>query len=204
MDDLEEKFDKSKNELTEKLEKHVKKRTLVNMLSTLSITAAIIPMFFLIIKLFGGDFTLEDSSQLYEDKLLQKIRLRDEVVKRQIDSMTLVANQFKIFVDSIDVKPNQDQVKLQKLQTQVHFQDIQIKNLNSIILENPEKAIAIPMLKLKMDNWDKQYEKDTKSIKEEIARVYDMNKWIIGLVFTMLVSLVALNISNLFTKSKKE
>ena len=38
---------------------------------------------------------------------------------------------------------------------------------------------------------------------DEIERVYDINKWIIGLVFGMLVSIIVLNISNLL-KIKKE
>lgn len=204
MDELQEKFDKSKAELKEKLEKHFRKRTFANSMSIVSITAALVPLFFLTVKFFGGDFTFEDSSQLKVEKLIQEIRSKNELLKRRTDSIFQENEQMKSLLDSAAFKPSQEQIKFLDLQNKVNSQEIQIAKLNSVILENPEKAVAIPMLKQKMDNWDKQYDKDTKSIKDEIARVYDMNKWIIGLVFTMLVSLVALNISNLYTKSKKE
>jgi len=80
----------------------------------------------------------------------------------------------------------------------------EVENLNNLILDSPEKAISVPLLKIEIENQKEQNEKDLKSIKEDISRVYDMNKWIIGLVFTMLVSIIVLNISNLFAKNKKE
>ncbi|MCP1994320.1 hypothetical protein [Flavobacterium sp. HSC-61S13] len=79
-----------------------------------------------------------------------------------------------------------------------------MENLNKIILDNPEKVLSIPLLKNEIQHLKDQNEKDGKVLKVEIARAYDTNKWIIGLVCTMLVSIIALNISNLLAKSKKD
>ena len=80
----------------------------------------------------------------------------------------------------------------------------QIENLNNIILEDPEKALTVPLLKVEIKNQKEQNDKELQSIKDDMTRIYDMNKWIIGLVFTMLVSLIALNLSNLYSKKQKE
>ena len=94
---------------------------------------------------------------------------------------------------SFNIDDNTQFAKLQK----------EVEILNNVILNSPEKAISIPLLKIEIENIQKQNDKEFNSIKNDVTRVYDMNKWIIGLVFTMLVSIIVLNISNLFAKNNK-
>jgi hypothetical protein len=91
---------------------------------------------------------------------------------------------------------NQMKHDINNLLTQLHA-------LNTVIMDNPEKALRLPMMKQQIDNLGNQSTATTLALKEDISRVYDMNKWIFGLVITMLVSLIALNVSNLLTRKQK-
>jgi tetrahydromethanopterin S-methyltransferase subunit G len=110
-----------------------------------------------------------------------------------------------IIINKDSLKQNNfENVALAQLKSQVTELNASVKNLEKVILDNPEKAISIPLLKQQLENQKDQNEKEFKYTKDEIARVYDINKWIIGLVFGMLVSIIVLNISNLLSKNKKE
>ena len=78
----------------------------------------------------------------------------------------------------------------------------QIKNsltrLEEVILENPSKALAVPLLQKDIDNLRESYKSDLRTTKEEISRIYDQNKWFIGLMFTMAIGLLGLAITNFF------
>ena len=78
-----------------------------------------------------------------------------------------------------------------------------VEKLEEIIIENPEKALSIPLLKQQFEYQKDYNEKENNQLRNEIARVYDINKWIIGLTFGMLASIITLGVSNI-SKKKKE
>jgi hypothetical protein len=126
-----------------------------------------------------------------------------ENLKSQIEKLKTELNESKKL--NIKLSKIQEDQSLTKNEN-IQFIKLQkdVETLNQAILNNPEKAISIPILKIEMENQKEQNEKEIKSIKDDITRVYDMSKWIIGLVFTMLVSIIVLNISNLFAKNNKK
>jgi len=133
----------------------------------------------------------KDNLTQYEDFKIQIEHLKSELN----ETKNLNIKLSKIQENQTAIKNENTQfVKLQK----------DVETLNQVILNSPEKAISIPILKMEMENQKEQNEKEIKSIKDDISRVYDMSKWIIGLVFTMLVSIIVLNISNLFAKNNKK
>jgi hypothetical protein len=146
----------------------------------------------------ASSFLIDDVINKPKDNLiidketnLEILRLKSELSKTNEINIKLLKEKEN---DSLDKFTNNEFKKLQQ----------DLENLNQVILDNPEKAISIPILKVEIENQKAQNEKELNSIKNDIARVYDMNKWIIGLVFTMLVSIVVLNISNLFAKNNKK
>jgi hypothetical protein len=72
----------------------------------------------------------------------------------------------------------------------------QVDKLDDAIGQSPEKALAIPMLKKDVDDLKDDYRRDTDNTQGEINRVYDQNKWFIGLMFTMALGLLGLAVSN--------
>ena len=145
---------------------------------------------------FVKNFSSDYSSDFTE-------KVSNSVLKNQIIVLKSELLKSKKIVDSLK-RSSKDNTKLSESNVALTDLKKEVENLNKVILDNPEKAISVPLLKIEIENQKEQNEKELKSLKDDIARVYDMNKWIIGLVFTMLVSIIVLNISNLFAKNKKE
>lgn len=74
--------------------------------------------------------------------------------------------------------------------------------LETAILQDPAKALEMPLLRKDFDHLKGSYEADSVSIKNEVARIYDLNKWFIGLMFSMALGIIGLAITN-FLKVKK-
>jgi FtsZ-binding cell division protein ZapB len=70
------------------------------------------------------------------------------------------------------------------------------------LLDSPEKALSVPLLRNDLENLKLGYKQDMDNMAKGIDRVYDQNKWFLGLMFTMAVGLIAIAISN-FVQSRK-
>lgn len=147
-------------------------------------------------------FHKDSDTQIYDvdNWRLQIERLQNELHQKdnQIHSLLIKIDSYN---DSI--APTQDNTNYISLCANIEETRQELDKLNKIIIDNPEKALSLPLLKMDIQNLKDDLIKNTSSQKEEIARVYDINKWIIGLVFSMIVSVIILNIGNLI-KSKKE
>jgi len=182
------------NEIKEKFEKDSQKKKISRWLNYLSILIATLGAAIITTYTFDNlnpNLTnkIENSAKIEElESKILKLNSALIISKKTIDSLKISK------VDSDKSNLNSEVLTLKR----------QIESLNKVILDNPEKAISVPLLKVEIQNQKDQNEKEIKSIKDDIARVYDINKWIIGLVFTMLVSIIILNISNLFAKNKKD
>ncbi len=65
-----------------------------------------------------------------------------------------------------------------------------IAKLNAAIQQSPDKALAVPLLRKDFDNMRDMYRHDLENTQSEISRVYDQNKWFIGLMFTMAIGII--------------
>ncbi|WP_372363847.1 hypothetical protein ACCQ07_05260 [Xanthomonas sp. NCPPB 3583] len=65
-----------------------------------------------------------------------------------------------------------------------------MQKLESTILENPEKALAIPLLRRDLDAARASNELQRMVFREEIDRLYGLLKWISGLLGTVLLGVV--------------
>ena len=77
-----------------------------------------------------------------------------------------------------------------------------IQGIETAILDNPTKAISIPLLRQELDTAKLTAQKEADSQTKQIDRIYDQNKWFIGLMFTMAVGLIGLAVSN-FLQARK-
>lgn len=78
--------------------------------------------------------------------------------------------------------------------------DGRISVIEQAVLDNPSRALQLPMLSQEMDNMKASYEKDLQTTRQEVDRLYDLNKWFIGLMFTMALGIVSMSISNFMKK----
>jgi hypothetical protein len=75
--------------------------------------------------------------------------------------------------------------------------------INNVILDNPEKALTIPLLKKELNDLRTNIDKNQDIINSDIARIYDLFKWVGGLIFTLILSLLGLAFSNVFFKKRE-
>jgi hypothetical protein len=199
-----ERLDEELNEEVENLE-HLKRKAnrFAVFLNYVSIAIAIIAGFVLFtISIWDLNPSKKNSTEIIFDtteafKQILELEKSYSQLSTKLNSLIIINN------DSLK-QNNFKNIELAQLKSQMAELNASVKNLEKVILDNPEKAISIPLLKKQLENQKDQNEKEFRYTKDEIARVYDMNKWIIGLVFGMLVSIIILNISNLLSKNKKE
>ena len=78
-----------------------------------------------------------------------------------------------------------------------------INSIESAILQDPEKAVAVPILRRDLDNLEQSLRRDVSATRDEIARIHDQNRWFFGLMGTAWFGLLSLAVANLF-KSRND
>ena len=56
--------------------------------------------------------------------------------------------------------------------------------------------MAIPILRKDLDNAEKSIRAELRQTNSEIDRIYDQNKWFIGLMLTMALSVIGMAVSS--------
>ncbi len=172
-----------------------KKKQRIQIWSWLSLSSIMITLVIFLLK--NPLLTVQNTTTYVDTAFVNKI----DRLSKSNDNIVKQINFLLPFTDSLK-KLSSDDMQLNKLAVELNTLKTQIENLNKVILDNPDKAVSLPLLSMKIDNQKEQSLNDLKATKDEIARVYDMNKWIIGLVFGLIVSIVILNVSNLISKKK--
>jgi len=89
---------------------------------------------------------------------------------------------------------------IELIQKDVEYLNNKFKSIEKVILNSPEKALEIPMLKRDIESLQKQQNLSIQSLGREISRAYDTMKWVIG---TILLGIVGLAIS-VFLREKQK
>jgi hypothetical protein len=91
-------------------------------------------------------------------------------------------------------------LKLKALNQSVGKYEKRLAAMEGVILDNPQKALALPLMKKDIDSLKETRQTDTAASRQEIDRVYDQTKWFIGLMITSAIGIIALAISSFYTK----
>lgn len=75
-----------------------------------------------------------------------------------------------------------------------------MSNLEEIILDDPLKAVAVPLLRNDLDSLDARLEADILGMRQEVARVYNLATWVVGLMFTLAVGIFVLALTPFFKR----
>lgn len=110
------------------------------------------------------------------------------ILREEVDSLTQV------------VASNPD---FDELCTDLQALDERISIIEQAILDNPARALQLTLLSQEMNNLESRYESGLEDTRREIERIYDLNKWFIGLMFTMAIGLLSLAVSNFIKKPEK-
>jgi hypothetical protein len=132
----------------------------------------------------------------------EKIRAEQlDKLAEKIASLGSDLNALRQHISSISNIPKEDalNIELQKLGSS--FKDLNSREakLETVILENPAKALEMPLLRRDLDNVKDVQQAALVNLKDSVDRIYDLNKWLLG---AMAVSIVTLATGNLL-KSKE-
>lgn len=72
-----------------------------------------------------------------------------------------------------------------------------LDDLNSIILDNPEKAVSLPLMRKDMENLESNHKNDLEAMRSELSRALGLGQWLIGLMFFMAIGLLGIAVGNL-------
>ena len=89
--------------------------------------------------------------------------------------------------------------KVKEIEAKIDTVNSKLDALNKAILESPEKALALPLLRRDMDSLQKQYVSAVNNLEQEVSRAYDIFKWVTGTMFLGVISLAV----GVFVKPRK-
>jgi hypothetical protein len=118
---------------------------------------------------------------------LEKIISRVGALEQRISSISNIPKENALY----------DEIK--QLTASVDDLNSREGKIESIILEKPAKALEMPLFRRDLDNLKDAQQIALVSVKENVDRIYDLNKWLLG---ALAVSIVTLAVGNLL-KSKE-
>jgi len=111
-----------------------------------------------------------------------------EALKAQLASLQEIPNDVKV------------SAKLEVFEAKITQFESQLNVINKAILQSPEKALEIPMLRRDIASLQKQYENSTESLEREIIGAYETIRWVIGSIVLGILGLAA----SVFLKERGE
>lgn len=91
-----------------------------------------------------------------------------------------------------------DRIALGALAHRQATADARMKRLEDVILPDPAKAIDLVLLHRDIDALRGTVSATGATAKQDIDRIYDLTKWIVGLLFTMSLGILGLAAANVF------
>lgn len=88
-------------------------------------------------------------------------------------------------------------LQLAVVQDSVKNIDRRLTALEVALNTDPSKSLAVPLLRRDLDGLQDRYRSDLSSLKDEVARIYTLTQWFIGLMFTIALGVFALALGNL-------
>jgi len=127
-------------------------------------------------------------------------------LKDNLQSVNQKLERIELSITSLSKIPDESKlaIELNRVSGSVTEMQNKVANIEQVVIDNPSKALGIPLLRKDLDNLKESYKSDVLSVRQEIERVYDLNKWFVGLMFTMALSVLGLAISNLYKGKEKE
>ncbi len=131
----------------------------------------------------------------------KEIKILDKRIQLLSDTLATIQSR----LDKLQKIPKQTKITLQmdNINKEIGLIKESLSVINNAILDNPTKALTIPLLRKDLENLENTYKENFGAIRQDVIRVYDQNKWFIGLMFTMAIGLLGLAAGNLIQSRKK-
>lgn len=172
--------------------------TIAGMASSIAAVATISMLFGLI---------SNDKKVLSNGDLTEKIiglQAENSRLESEIGSLRAEVNGLLTSVKAISSAPGEHgwKTEAELLGAKLNAASIKLDALETAITADPTKALAIPMLRKDLTNAEKSIKSELMQTKAEIDRMYDQNKWFIGLMFTIALSVLGMAASSFFSRKE--
>lgn len=140
----------------------------------------------------AGLFVVGDMNTLQEQKAAaEKERVSLEI--RQALARALEAEKrVKELSEALNQKPSADPGnKLAGLESELKLQSDRLKKLEDVIVNAPEKVLAMPLLRKDLDAERQANTREFSGLHAEVARLYDFIKTFLGVLITIAMTIFA-------------
>jgi mannitol-specific phosphotransferase system IIBC component len=141
----------------------------------------------------------------------------DEIAKmsQQIDDLNTKVHQMQTYTqyqnktigvyDERDIKEVASDIskisyRISLIEDNYNAIDDKMDIIESSIIENPDRALALITLRKDIDNLKNTREQDSEGLRREMDRLYDFNKWFLVLMFTLNLGVVGIFASHFLKK----
>jgi len=180
-----------------KIEK-VRKMTswVAGMTSSIAIAATVAITF----GLFFGE-----TKTLSREELSLKVTEIERFNKEQNDEIMKIQSELESINASLQAVSNLPEgaewkAKASKMSHQIGNISNRLSSLEAALTVDPSKALAVPILRKDLDSAEKGLRSELVQIRIEIDRIYDQNKWFIGLMLTIALSVLGMAVSSFFNR----
>jgi len=84
-------------------------------------------------------------------------------------------------------------VEFAQIDSSLSSLDSRLQRIERAILDDPVKVLEVTLLRRDIEDIQQKYPGDLQSVREEIARLYEFNKWFLGVVIFGLLGIAASN-----------
>ena len=150
----------------------------------------VVPAVVIVGSLIG--YNIIQSERLSEIKIDPiKIEALNKVAMEDIQS---IQTRVSTLERSLRDLPEDKLAGLEKAQLNESIQTLnqKVDRLGDIILESPEKALAIPLIRKEVEELNDKQRALAISVEGQIDRIYDFSKWFFGLMITLAIGLVTM------------
>jgi hypothetical protein len=78
----------------------------------------------------------------------------------------------------------------------VETMDQRVSRIESAVGSDPAKALELPLLRKDLELLRERQDLEVTALRQELGRMYELNKWFIGLMCTMAIGVITLAVSN--------
>src|SRR5207248_2858619 len=135
-------------------------------------------------------------------EFVQQIESLRKALEEQASTVERVSSRVKAIAQPLP--ESQNAVQIAAIRADLDGLDKRLKAIEQAVIDSPAKALSVPLLRQELDSLKTSSQRDLESQAKQIDRIYDQNKWFIGLMFTMAVGLIGLAVSNFLQARKIE
>lgn len=122
-----------------------------------------------------------------------------EIIPSQVFGLSQQIDSIQNQINGLSQIPvdNAINIRLANIQFDINTLKDQLKSLNNAILDNPSKAIELPLMRKDIDQISKDQTEAIAQLQGNLNQLVDLGKWLIGGIYFSVIGLI---ISALFSR----